>query len=74
MNSDSRNGINKSIEQISLTMQNLEQISRDLSGVVSEQKHNLSSSVVSIKELTDNLNKDSKALGNILNNFSTISD
>ncbi len=74
LNSDSRNGINKSIEQISLTMQNLEQISRDLSGVVSEQKHNLSSSVVSIKELTDNLNKDSKALGNILNNFSTISD
>lgn len=74
LNSDSRNSINKSIEQISQTMENLEQISRDLSGVVSEQKHNLSSSVVNIKELTENLNNDSKALGNILKNFSSISD
>jgi phospholipid/cholesterol/gamma-HCH transport system substrate-binding protein len=74
LNSDSRNSINKSIEQISLTMENLERISQDLSGVVSDQKSNLSSSVVNIKELTENLNKDSRALGNILNNFSSISD
>jgi len=74
LNSESRRNINRSLEQISLTMENLEQISSDLSGVVSSQKTNLSSSIVNLKELTENLNKDSKALGNILNNFSAISD
>jgi len=74
LNSESRRNINKSIEQISLTMENLEQISSDLSAVVSSQKTNLSSSIVNLKELTENLNNDAEALGKILNNFSTISD
>ena len=74
LNSESRKSINKSIEQISLTMENLEKISSDLSVVVSEQKNNLSATIVNLKDLTENLNKDSKALGNILTNFSTISD
>lgn len=74
LDSESRRNINKSLEQISKTMENLEQISSDLSGVVSTQKNNLSTSIVNLRELTENLNKDSKALGNILNNFSTISD
>ena len=74
LNSESRRNIEKSIKQISLTMENLEQISRDLSVVVRTQKTNLSASIVNLKELTENLNKDSKALGKILNNFSAISD
>lgn len=74
LNSESRNNINKSIEQISLTMENLESISRDLSVVVSGQKQNLEATVLNLKELTDNLNKDSRALGNIITNFSSISD
>jgi len=74
LNSESRRNIEKSIKQISLTMENLEQISSDLSQVVSTQKTNLSASIVNLKELTENLNKDSKALGKILNKFSAISD
>lgn len=74
LNSESRRNIEKSIKQISLTMENLEQISSDLSQVVSTQKTNLSASIINLKELTENLNKDSKALGKILNNFSAISD
>jgi len=74
LNSESRRNIDKSIKQISLTMENLEQISNDLSQVVGTQKTNLSASIVNLKELTENLNKDSKALGKILNNFSAISD
>ena len=74
INSESRRNIEKSIKQISLTMENLEQISNDLSQVVGTQKTNLSASIVNLKELTENLNKDSKALGKILNNFSAISD
>lgn len=74
LNSESRRNIEKSIKQISLTMENLEQISSDLSVVVGTQKTNLSASIVNLKELTENLNKDSKALGKILNNFSAISD
>jgi phospholipid/cholesterol/gamma-HCH transport system substrate-binding protein len=74
LNSESRRNIDKSIKQISLTMENLEQISSDLSQVVSTQKTNLSASIINLKELTENLNKDSKALGMILNKFSTISD
>ena len=74
LNSESRRNIEKSIKQISLTMENLEQISNDLSQVVSTQKTNLSASIINLKELTENLNKDSKALGKILNKFSTISD
>ena len=74
LNSESRRNIEKSIKQISLTMENLEQISNDLSQVVGTQKTNLSASIVNLKELTENLNKDSKALGKILNNFSAISD
>jgi phospholipid/cholesterol/gamma-HCH transport system substrate-binding protein len=53
LNSDSRRNISKSIEQISLTMGNLERISSDLS---------------------DQLNDDSRSLGNILSKFSSISD
>lgn len=74
LNSESRRNIEKSIKQISLTMENLEQISSDLSQVVGTQKTNLNASIVNLKELTENLNKDSKALGKILNNFSAISD
>lgn len=74
LNSDTRKSIDRSIQQISLTMENLEQISKDLSVVVNEQKHNMSASIVSIKEMTENLNQDSKVLGNILNKFSTIGD
>ncbi len=74
LNSESRRNIEKSIRQISLTMENLEQISSDLSQVVGTQKTNLNASIVNLKELTENLNKDSKALGKILNNFSAISD
>lgn len=74
LNSESIRNIDKSIEQISSTMENLEMISSNLSLVVSEQKNNLSSTIVNLKELTDHLNKDSKILGNILTNFSTISD
>lgn len=74
LNSESRRNIEKSIKQISLTMENLEQISNDLSQVVGTQKTNLSASIVSLKELTENLNKDAKALGKILTNFSAISD
>jgi phospholipid/cholesterol/gamma-HCH transport system substrate-binding protein len=74
LNSETRNSIAKSIEQIGLTMENLEKISRNLSLVVDEQKHNLSASVVNVKEMTDQFNKDSKALGNIIHKFSTISD
>ncbi|MCK9639465.1 MAG: MlaD family protein [Prolixibacteraceae bacterium] len=74
LNSESRRNIEKSLKQISLTMENLEQISSDLSIVVGTQKTNLSASIVNLKELTENLNKDSKALGKILNNFSAISD
>jgi phospholipid/cholesterol/gamma-HCH transport system substrate-binding protein len=74
LNSESRKSINKSIEQISQTMENLEKISSDLSVVVGEQKNNLSATIVNLKNLTENLNKDSKSLGNILNNFSSISD
>jgi len=74
LNSESRRNINKSIEQISLTMENLEQISTDLSNVVSEQKTNLSATIVNLKNLTDHLDNDSKSLGKILDNFSAISD
>jgi phospholipid/cholesterol/gamma-HCH transport system substrate-binding protein len=74
LNSDTRQSISKSIEQISLTMENLAKISSDLSVVVNDQKHNLSASIVNMKEMTDQFNTDSKALGNIINNFSTISD
>ncbi len=74
LNSESRRNINKSIEQISLTMENLERISSDLSTVVSDQKSNLTSTILNLKQLTDHLNDDSKSLGNILNKFSSISD
>jgi phospholipid/cholesterol/gamma-HCH transport system substrate-binding protein len=74
LNSESRKNIGRSIEQISLTMENLEQISSDLSSVVSAQKNNLSATIVNLKELTAQLNDDSKTLGNILNKFSSISD
>ncbi|HEY5511053.1 MAG TPA: MlaD family protein [Prolixibacteraceae bacterium] len=74
LNSETRRNIDKSIEQISLTMGNLEKISSDLNIVVNEQRHNLTSTIVNLKELTENLNNDSKALGNILNKFSSIGD
>ncbi len=74
LNSESRRNINKSLEQISATMGNLEQISSDLSSVVSSQKSNLSGTILNLKELTDHLNNDTRSLGKILNNFSAISD
>ena len=74
LNSESRRSINKSIEQISATMENLEQISSDLSVIVSTQKTNLSQTIVNLKDLTENLNNDSKSLGRMLNKFSSISD
>ncbi|MEI6274866.1 MAG: MlaD family protein [Prolixibacteraceae bacterium] len=74
LNSETRRSISKSIEQISLTMENMERISSDLSEVMNDQKNNLSASIVNMKEMTDQFNKDSKALGHILNNFSAISD
>ncbi len=74
LNSETRRNISKSIEQISITMQNLEQISGDLSDVVNEQKNNLSATIVNLKEMTDQFNNDSKVLGKILNNFASISD
>ena len=74
LNSNTRRSIEKSIEQISITMQNLEQISSNLNTVISEQKHNLSTSIVSLKDLTDHLNNDSKTLGKILDDFSTLSN
>ncbi len=74
LNSESRRNINRSIEQISLTMENLEQISSDLSMVVGTQKTNLSATIVNLKQMTDQLNSDSKLLENILKNFSMISD
>lgn len=74
LNSESRRNISKSIEQISLTMENIEQISSDLSIVISEQKNNLSATIINLKDLTEHLNSDSKSLGHILNNFSTLSD
>jgi len=74
LNSESRRNINKSLEQISATMGNLEQISSDLGSVVSTQKTNLSGTIVNLKELTEHLNNDSKSLETILRNFSAISD
>ena len=74
LNNNTRKSIERSIEQISSTMQNLEQISSSLNTAISEQKSNLSASIVNLKDLTDHLNKDSKTLGNILENFSTISN
>ncbi len=74
LNNDTRKSIEKSLLQISKTMENLEHISSDLSIVVGEQKHNLSASIMNIKDLTENLNNDSKSLGGILNKFSSISD
>jgi phospholipid/cholesterol/gamma-HCH transport system substrate-binding protein len=74
LNSDSRKSISKSIDQISLTMENLEQISNNLNGIIGDQKNNLTLSIIGLKELTENLNYDAKALGNILNNFSSLSD
>lgn len=74
LNSETRKNINKSIEQISLTMTNLEKISSDLNAIVNEQSHNLSSSIVNLKELSENLNNNSKELGSILKKFSSISD
>jgi phospholipid/cholesterol/gamma-HCH transport system substrate-binding protein len=74
LNSETRKSISKSIEQISMTMENMEKISSDLSDVMNDQKYNLTASIVNMKEMTDQFNKDSKDLGNILKNFSTISD
>ncbi len=74
LNSESRKNIHKSIEQISMTMENLEQISKDLGSVVNSQKTNLTSTIINFKDLAENLKKDSEALGNILENFSMISD
>ena len=74
LNSESRRNINKSIEQISLTMENIERISSDLSTVINEQKNNLSATVINLKDLTEHLNSDSKSLGHILDNFSILSD
>jgi len=74
LNSESRRNINKSIEQISLTMENIEQISSDLSTVINEQKNNLSATIINLKDLTEHLNSDSKSLGHILDNFSILSD
>ncbi len=74
LNSETRQSISKSVEQISVTMENLAKISGDLSVVVNDQQHNLSASIVNLKEMTDQFNNDSKALGKIINNFSTISD
>ena len=48
LNSESRRNIEKSIKQISLTMENLEQISSDLSQVVGTQKTNLNASIVNL--------------------------
>ena len=74
LNSESRRSINKSIGQISATMENLEHISSDLSVIVSTQKTNLSQTIVNLKDLTENLNNDSKSLGKMLDKFSNISD
>ncbi len=74
LNSETRRNIETSIEQISMTMQNLEQISSNLNSVVKDQKYNLSASIVNLKDMTDHLNKDSEALGNILDKFSAIGD
>jgi phospholipid/cholesterol/gamma-HCH transport system substrate-binding protein len=74
LNSETRRNIDKSVEQISKTMENLEKISSDLSIVISEQKSNLTASIVNLKNLTENLNSNSITLGKILNNFSSISD
>lgn len=74
LNSETIKNIDKSIDQISRTMENLEMISSNLSVVVSEQKNNLSTTVVNLKELTGHLNNDSKSLEHILDKFSTVSD
>lgn len=74
LNSESRDNISKSLKQINFTMHNLELISSNLSQVVNSQKNNLSSTIINLKEFTEQLNNDSKLLGNVLENFSSISD
>jgi phospholipid/cholesterol/gamma-HCH transport system substrate-binding protein len=74
LNSESRDNIGKSIEQISITMSNLEHISKNLSDVLSDQKNNLSETIVNFKDVSGNLSSNSKKLDRVLDNFSSITD
>ncbi|MCE1200323.1 MAG: MlaD family protein [Marinilabiliales bacterium] len=74
MNSETRKNLSRSFEQISKTMENLEKISSDLALVIGTQKTNLSASIVNVKDLTENINKDAASLGKILSKVSAVSD
>lgn len=74
LNSESRDNISKSIEQIGYTMSNLEHISKNLSDVVGAQKTNLSETITNFKDISQNMSTNSKKLDHIMDNFSSISD
>ena len=74
LSSESQKNITESLNQINLTMKNLEKISGNLSDVISDQKKNLASTFSNLSETTGNLKTNSGKLEHIMDNFSSFSD
>lgn len=73
-NEQTRNNLSKSLENISATIQNLNNISRSIDSVLFLGRNNLSEIISNIESITNNLKNSNKEIGAAVNNFSSITD
>jgi phospholipid/cholesterol/gamma-HCH transport system substrate-binding protein len=73
-NPKTRNNLSQSIESINVSLKHLESTSGNLDDLMTNQKKRIGDILEKIDEIAGALAKNSKQLGNAINNFSTISD
>jgi len=74
LNPETQKDITTSIDQFSATMVNLNKLSKDLSEVIGDEKHNLKSTIGNLSVTAENLKQNSERFSHIMNNISDISD
>jgi phospholipid/cholesterol/gamma-HCH transport system substrate-binding protein len=73
-NLKTRNNLSQSIESINISLKNLSSTTGSLDDLMTTQKKTIADILGKIDEIAGALAKNSKQLGNAINNFSTISD
>jgi phospholipid/cholesterol/gamma-HCH transport system substrate-binding protein len=74
LNQDTRNNLIKSVRHVEETLDNLAGASQTLDTLLASQRSNISKIISNVESISSNLRKNNDKIGNILTNFSNLSD
>jgi phospholipid/cholesterol/gamma-HCH transport system substrate-binding protein len=74
LNKNTRANLVNAIEHVKQTLENIAHTTQNLDTLMSSQRNNLSRIIINVESISNNLRQNNDKIGNILTNFSNLSD